>query len=69
MMECIGIAAAPHFKVAHMSLKNRMQCPECKERFEQRENSCYCKELHRRRAYDEERVRRGLIPLYRPPIR
>jgi hypothetical protein len=46
-----------------MTLKACMQCPACKERCEH----CFCEELQRRRAYDEERARRGLAPLYRPP--
>ena len=50
-----------------MRLKTRMQCPDCKERFEAGKSVCYCEELHRRRTYDEERARRGLLPLYRPP--
>jgi hypothetical protein len=44
-----------------------MQCAECKEGFEPGKGRCYCHELHRRRAYDQERARRGLATLYRPP--
>jgi hypothetical protein len=48
-----------------MTFKTRMQCTECKEHCEA--GKCYCEELRRRRAYDAERARRGLVPLYRPP--
>jgi hypothetical protein len=50
-----------------MHFKARVQCPACKERFATGKSTCYCEELHRRRAYDEERASRGLAPLYRPP--
>jgi hypothetical protein len=60
-------AAAAAQETVHVGLKLRMQCPECKERFEAGKRFCYCNELHRRRFYDEERERRGLTPLYRPP--
>jgi hypothetical protein len=45
----------------------KMFCAGCKEGFEPGKSRCYCHELHRRRAYDHERARRGLAALYRPP--
>ena len=54
-------------KPAHPVLKARMQCPDCKERFVPGKSACYCNELNRRRVYDEERARKGLAALYRPP--
>jgi hypothetical protein len=48
-----------------MTFKARLQCPECKEHREA--GKCYCEELRRHKAYDTERARRGLVPLYRPP--
>jgi hypothetical protein len=71
-MEHKAVAVAPspkaaHIGFAHMARKTRMQCPDCKERFEAGKGSCYCHELHRRRAYDQERARKGLAALYRPP--
>ena len=44
-----------------------LQCPACKEQFEAGKGACYCEELHRRKTYDQERRRRGLVALYRPP--
>jgi hypothetical protein len=55
-------ATAPHAPLAR-----RVQCAACKERVEIASGACYCRELDRRTAYDAERQRRGLIPLYRPP--
>jgi len=50
-----------------MTFKARTQCPECRERCEPGTSRCFCEELQRRKSYDEERARRGLAPLYRPP--
>ncbi len=61
------MAAVPCLNAAPMGFKTRMQCPRCHERLEAGTGSCYCNELHRRTAYDQERERRGLVPLYRPP--
>ena len=71
-MEHNAVAAAPsakaaHTGCAHSGFKTRLQCPDCKERFEAGKGMCYCNELHRRTAYDQERARKGLAALYRPP--
>jgi hypothetical protein len=66
-MEHNAVAAAPSLKAAHVAVKTRMRCSECRERFEAGKASCYCHELHRRNAYDRERARKGLAALYRPP--
>jgi hypothetical protein len=66
-MEHNAVAAAPSPKAAPGRFGTRMQCADCKEGFEPGKGSCYCHELHRRRAYDHERARRGLAALYRPP--
>jgi hypothetical protein len=66
-MEYSGIAPTPSLKSRHMDFKTRIRCPKGNECFEAGESFCYCKELHRRSAYDEARERRGLAPLYCPP--
>jgi hypothetical protein len=71
-MEHNAVAAAPSAKAAPKSaapvgIRTRMQCADCKEGFEPGKGRCYCHELHRRRAYDQERARKGLAALYRPP--
>ena len=48
-------------------LRVHMRCPACREIFEAGKDCCYCPELLRRRAYDEVREEKGLVPLYRPP--
>jgi hypothetical protein len=66
-MERSALVATPPLKAAPMHFKARVQCPACKECFATGKSACYCEELHRRRAYDQERASRGLAPLYRPP--
>jgi len=66
-MERSAAARLPQPKVSPMAFNARRQCPECRERFAAGTIACYCDELHRRRAYDAERARRGLAALYRPP--
>ena len=67
MMMGRNAAAARSLQAAPVRLETRMQCPECWQRFEVGKSFCYCSELHRRRAYDAERARKGLASLYRPP--
>jgi hypothetical protein len=62
-----AVAPTAHVSVAHLGARTRRQCPACKEQFEAGKSACYCEELHRRKTYDEERSRRGLVALYRPP--
>ncbi len=62
-----AIAATASASTAHLGSRTRLQCPACKERFEAGKGACYCEELHRRKTYDQERRRRGLVALYRPP--
>ena len=45
----------------------RVQCPECRDQYEPDKSACYCGELNRRKAYDDARRCRGLVPLYHPP--
>jgi hypothetical protein len=66
-MERSAIAATRFPPAAQMTFKARLQCPACKECIGPRKGACYCEELHRRKAYDKARARRGLAPLYRPP--
>jgi len=71
-MEHNAAAAAPSTKGAPMifstmGVRTRMRCADCKEGFDPGKGRCYCHELHRRRAYDLERARKGLAALYRPP--
>jgi hypothetical protein len=62
-----AIAPAAYPRAAHLGARSRLQCPACKEQLEAGKGACYCEELHRRKTYDEERRRRGLVALYRPP--
>jgi hypothetical protein len=62
-----AVAPTAHAGTAYLGARTRLQCPACKEQLEAGKGACYCEELHRRKTYDEERRRRGLVALYRPP--
>ncbi len=62
-----AVAPTAHASAAYLGARTRRQCPACREQFEAGKGACYCEELHRRKTYDEERRRRGLVALYRPP--
>jgi len=62
-----AVAPTASASAAYLGPRTRLQCPACKEQFEAGKGACYCEELHRRKTYDEERRRRGLVALYRPP--